>query len=250
MSEIPEGMVLVTHPMDMDGSRFRNFSYVWDKESMVARWVAYPLNSRLMSGSGGRSDAWGLDPALPEKDQPVLYYGYRESAVWARGHQIPSADRKVRKYNEQTFYGVNMTPQSHDLNAGIWNELEQYVRTRCSAFDTLYVVTGCITEGSVEVAHDNVGKEVTVPTGYFKALLGFSKTGRTGGPAQGYTGVAFYFENRPYRGRDFMDDDNCMSIAELEEKAGLRLFVNLDSAIGAGTASAVKSTVDDWWYSR
>ena len=54
----------------------RNYSYYWDVENLVAHWVAYPLNKDLI-GSGGRTDAWSLDPKLSRNMQPVLNKGYR-----------------------------------------------------------------------------------------------------------------------------------------------------------------------------
>ena len=244
---VPEGLYFFTHPMTIDGKKLRNYSYVWDVDNMVAHWVAYPLNSRLMSGSCGRSDAWGLDPKLPTKYQPVLYKAYSNTA-WARGHQIPSADRQIYEYNVQTFYGVNMTPQNQNFNGGIWGNLEGYVRSRSSSFDTLYVVTGCTLEGSKGKVYDNNGKPVTIPGGYFKALLGYkqSKTIGNTGTQGGYTGIAFFFKNESgYGNKDYMKQS--MTISELEGKVGINFFVNLPAAIGQTLSDKVETTSDPWW---
>ena len=103
-------------------------------------------------------------------------------------------------------------------------------------------MTGCSVEGSTEVAKDNDGKEVTVPVGYYKALLGYSKSESVGmtGENGGYTGCAFWFDNKPYSG-SYMD--NAMTISELEEKTGVDFFVNLDPAV----AEKVEKTEDKWW---
>ena len=244
---VPEGLYFFTHPMTIDGKKLRNYSYVWDVDNMVAHWVAYPLNSRLMSGNCGRSDAWGLDPKLPTKDQPVLYKAYSNTA-WARGHQIPSADRQIYEYNVQTFYGVNMTPQNQNFNGGIWGNLEGYVRSRSSSFDTLYVVTGCTLEGSKGKVYDNNGKPVTIPGGYFKALLGYKQSKTIGNTSiqAGYTGIAFFFKNESgYDGKEYMKQ--AMTISELEEKVGIDFFVNLPAAIGNTLATKVETTPDSWW---
>lgn len=244
---VPEWLYFFTHPMTIDGKKLRNYSYVWDVDNMVAHWVAYPLNSRLMSGSCGRSDAWGLDPKLPTKYQPVLYKAYSNTA-WARGHQIPSADRQIYEYNVQTFYGVNMTPQNQNFNGGIWGNLEGYVRSRSSSFDTLYVVTGCTLEGSKGKVYDNNGKAVTIPGGYFKALLGYKQSMTIGNTSiqAGYTGIAFFFKNESgYDGKEYMKQ--AMTISELEEKVGIDFFVNLPAAIGNTLATKVETTPDSWW---
>ena len=239
------GLYFFTHPMTIDGKKSRNYSYAWDVNALVAHWVAYPLNKDLLKGSGGRSDAWGLDPKLPSKYQPVLYRAY-SNTNWARGHQIPSADRKTYEYNVQTFYGVNMTPQNQDFNGGIWANLENYVRDRSSSFDTLYVVTGCTLEGKKGVVYDNDGKAVTIPGGYFKALLGYKKAGTVGntGIQGGYTGIAFFFKNEAVSGNDYMNYS--MTISELEKKVGIDFFVNLKTVLPS-LSDKIESTKDNWW---
>lgn len=245
---MPEGSQFhfISHPMTIGGKNTRNFSLCWDVNNLVAPWVAYPLNTWNKQGNSGRTDDWGnLDPAVPRKYQPVLrtaYYGFG-----ARGHQIPSADRQIDEYNRQTYYGTNLTPQDYDLNGGVWSQLEGRVRSWCAKFDTLYVATGCVTRGSTLGTKDNDGKRVTVPVGYFKALLGYQKkktigiTSRTGG----YTGIGFYFDNRDYPGGNYMDE--AMTLEELENQTGMTFFVNLASVIGASNANTVKSTRDSWW---
>ena len=232
-----------SHPMTIGGKKSRNYSYCWDIDGLVAHWVAYPLNSALLKGSCGRSEEWGLDPKLPEKYQPVMI---KPVSGGDRGHQIPSADRQILEYNEQTYYGTNMTVQNSKLNQGVWSNLEMYVRDRSRKFDTLYVVTGCVVSGSSRTTRDNSGKSVKIPDGYFKALLGYSSSRSVGitNSTSGYTGIAFYFNNNSYSG-SYLNES--MTIDELEEKTGLDFFVNLPSAIGETKAAKVESTSDGWW---
>lgn len=224
-------------------SGMRNYSYYWDVENLVAHWVAYPLNKGLV-GEGSRTDAWDLDPKLPRNLQPVLYSGFRGG--YDRGHQLPSADRLSRAANIQTFYGTNMTPQRGGLNQKGWASLEGVVRDWSRQFDTLYVVTGCTVKGSTAIAYDNDNKAVTVPTGYFKALLGYQKSPTVGiaPTTNGYTAIGFYYPHEPYSG-GYMAKS--MTIDALEEKVGIDFFVNLPSSIGATLANRVESTMDPWW---
>lgn len=237
------------HMMTLDGSQIRNYSLYWDYDNLVARWVAYPLNSRYI-GSGKRSDAWGLDPLLDAAKQPVLYGGLSEgnNGWYARGHQIPSADRYSGDSNVQTFYGTNMTPQNNDFNGGIWADLEKKVRGWAGNSDTLYVVTGCVLDGAKYYCLDNVGKKVTVPTGYFKALLRYSPSSTITQTTGGYMGCAFFFEHRNYSSKALKPQ--AMSIDELEKKTGMDFFVNLPAAIGEDKAAAVEAadpTRNSWW---
>lgn len=239
-----------THDMQHGGTIKRNYSFYLDPRACLAIWVAYPLNNSL-AGSGSRSNAWALDPKVPRKYQSVLSSGFSRSAInndrVDRGHQLPSADRLTPGANEQTFYGTNMTPQKSDLNQKAWATLEGKVRTWANQFDTLYVVTGCDIRGSYDYAYDNDGKDIPVPVGYFKALLGFKKGGTLGNTAKqgGYTAVGFYFNHEYYSDSEIMGQS--MTIDELEEVMGIDFFPNLEAKLGADLYNKVESTGDSWW---
>ncbi len=250
--ELPEtkdddGLDFYTHDQITDGKTVRSWSFDYDSKALLSHWIAYPLNKKL-KGNGSRSDQWGLDPKVPASKQPVLYTTYKSDngKKYDRGHQIPSADRLDYDANVKTFYFTNMTPQLSGLNQASWANLETRVREWSESFDTLYVVTGCSVKGSTEVAYDNDGKAVTVPTGYYKALLGYKKSGSVGNSSQngGYIGCAFWFDHVDYAG-DFMT--KAMSISELEEKTGVNFFVNLPAATDAAKAKAIEENRDSWW---
>ena len=218
------------HDMTLQGGKkSRNYSFLWDRENLVAHWVAYPLNESLI-GNGSRTDRWGYDPKVPADEQPELYSGYRGG--YDRGHQLPSADRLSA--NPSTFYFTNMTPQiGSGFNQSIWAELEGEVREWARSSDTLYVVTGCVLEGSLGKAYDNLGKEVTVPGGYFKALLWYNHAS-TMSFGQ-WSAAGFYFDHRSGASRQLM------SIDELESVTGIDFFVNLPSRIGQANADRIEA---------
>lgn len=235
-------LYFITHDMTLSGKTVRNYSFFYDTDALLARWVAYPLNKSLIA-TGNRSEAWALDPKLPRDRQAVLFSGFRTSTGgfgWDRGHQLPSADRYSPGANEATFYGTNMTPQRNNLNANAWAVLEALVRNWSYQCDTLYVVTGADITGSTDYAVDNDGKHVTVPVGYFKALVSYKKS-----QVKGYRGIAFYMEHKEYRSETDAVMACSMSIDELESKLGYDLFVNLPSTIDY--AEEVESKVDSWW---
>lgn len=254
--ELPEtsatdGYEFFTHDMTISSTRTRNYSFYWDYDHLVARWVAYPLCAWNI-GSGNRSDKWGEDPSLPKSLQPLLEKAY--TGGWSRGHQIPSADRLNYAANVQTFYYTNMTPQDYNFNGGTWANLETQVRAwarktgATAGTDTLYVVTGCTLGASPTTVRDNVGKAVAVPEGYFKALLRYKKDASVG--HKGYMGCAFWFENKDkYASK--ITKDMSISLSDLEKIVGYKLFVNLDAAVGAETAKAIRdekpATVSWWW---
>lgn len=233
-----------THDMQHGGTTKRNYSFYLDPKAYVAIWVAYPLNDNL-AGKGSRTNAWALDPKVPREYQPVIFSGFKGG--YDRGHQLPSADRLTRGANEMTFYGTNMTPQKGELNQKAWATLEGKVRTWANQFDTLYVVTGCDIRGSYDYAYDNDGKDIPVPVGYFKALLGFKKGGTVGNTAKqgGYTAIGFYFNHEYYSDSEIMGQS--MTIDELEEVMGIDFFPNLEAKLGADLYNKVESTGDSWW---
>lgn len=247
-----ENLYFITHEMTVGAYSGRSYSIYYDADNLISRWVAYPLNKGLIS-SGSRTNAWGLDPKIPADKQPVLFSGFRNASDgrrYDRGHQLPSADRLQKEANEATFYGTNMTPQLSELNQNCWASLESAVRSWSYSFDTLYVVTGADVRGARDYCTDNYGKKVTIPTGYYKVLLGYKKGGQFAGMAStgGYTGIAFYFDHKSYTDSRETIMGQAMSIDELEDDLEIDFFVNLPDKIGAVFAAKVESTVDSWWY--
>lgn len=136
----------------------RNYTMYYDKSTYTAYWVAYPLAKGHMGN--GRSDKWQRNPGLAESEQINVWsssYGVNLGATtsdgydsskefYARGHQIPNADRNGSdELVVQTYYATNSTPQiQNKFNGGIWQQLESGVRNIAATTDTVYVVTGAI----------------------------------------------------------------------------------------------------------
>ena len=245
-TRVDDGLNVFWHNMTVGNYTGRNYSFYWDYTKLVAHWVAYPLNNGLRS-SGSRSEAWGLDPLLPKSRQPNVTSTFRGG--WARGHQIPSADRLSYNANVQTFYGTNMTPQDYNFNGEIWARLEDKVRGWAGKSDTLYVVTGCVVDGKVSYTTDIDGKAVAIPTAYYKAVLSYSKSASENG---GYRACGVYLEHTtPPSQTVARNHPSVMSIRALEQKLGYNLFVNLPAAVGETTAAAIETedpnSVSWWW---
>ena len=260
--ELPEtkaddGLTFYSHDMQGGGyvslavSGTRNWSFYWNPEEHLSMWVAYPLNKNLI-GSGSRSDEWGLDPLISEYAQPKLISG-SYGGGWTRGHQIPSADRLNYKANVSTFYGTNMTPQIYDFNgvpkndpaAGIWARLEGQVRKYAGLSDTLYVVTGCVLEGSSQYTQGSSGFVIKVPSAYYKALLYLSPNKSQ--YHKGYMAAGYYMEHSYSVIHDAISD-HLMSIDALEELVGIDFFVNLPSVVGDKVAAEIEAeTPISWW---
>lgn len=256
LPSVPAGTDFFAHSMTIGSVKTRNYSFIWDYDNLVAPWVAYPLCKWNMASNVKRTNAWALDPLLPESKQPVLYRGFSKgnNGWYARGHQIPSADRLTSyESNAMTFYGTNMTPQIQEgFNRDIWATLEGMVRSWANKSDTLYVVTGCVIDykdgETVKYALDNNGKKVTVPTAYYKAVLRYMKSSTVG--YSGYSACAVWLDHKVYSTKT-IDSSYSMSVDDLEEKLGIDFFVNLPAKVGEDVAARIEAeepkSVTWWW---
>ena len=218
-------------------NRVRDYSFSYNESCFVSDWVAYPLYDDFSKNRVNRENStWVKDPSLPEEKQANVASGgsYEFSSKgYDRGHQIPSADRSGGAMtNQHTFYTSNVTPQLHNFNGGIWNNLEMAVRgwsSSTNSTDTLYMVTGCIADASCPTVKDHDGKAVAVPKAYYKALLRLSKGS--------YIGAGFYLEHNNSIAANTPIKNFAMSLKSLEAKTGLTFFVNLP----ADKAAAIKA---------
>ncbi len=260
---ISEGTDAFTHSMTIGSTKTRNYSFVWDYDNLVAPWVAYPLCKWNIGSNVKRTNAWGIDPLLPESKQPMLSFSYggdnkynekNNPSGYVRGHQIPSADRLTSsESNSMTFYGTNMTPQIHSgFNEDIWATLEGKVRSWANSSDTLYVVTGCVIDykdgETVKYALDNYGKKVTVPTAYYKVVLRYMKSSTIG--YSGYSACAVWLDHKVYSSST-INSSYSMSVDDLEKKTGIDFFVNLPAKVGEDVAAKIEAEDPakvSWWW--
>ena len=94
---------------------------------------------------------------------------------------------------------------------------------------------------------------MTVPTAFFKAVLRHSQATTIG--TDGFCAIAFLFDHEEYsesgKSNLHISKDMSISVKDLEDELGYRLFVNLDNAIGEDKAAAVKAENpqnNNWWW--
>lgn len=209
-----ENTVYVAHGFP-GRTNVRNYAMLYDKKYKVAYWVAYPMHSSYIGGSG-RTDAWGYDPAIAQADQVNLSSSFGNG--YDRGHQIPSGDRTAtRELNATTFYYSNMTAQVSSMNQGIWNNLEQQVRTWTAQSDTLYVVTGAAIQSKTDQTI-TYSKGSAIPKYYYKALA--MKKGSS------YYTIAFKINNEIIPSGSSYNSFR-MNVSDLEQETGYTFFPQL-----------------------
>ena len=224
----------------------RNYTMYYDTSTYTAYWVAYPLAAGDLGTGRPSSDPWASTPGIPVSDQINVWsgsYGVNVGSttnIYARGHQIPNADRNKDPYGTmctQTFYATNSTPQiQNGFNSGIWSTLEGDVRSIAqSQTDTVYVVTGAIlrTAGGSETVeyiqpqHDS--KECPVPNYYYKVLLKVKRSST--GKIESAQTVGVWLPHRVYSGESYQSYTK--SVAEIEALTGYNFFANLPADIQA-----------------
>ena len=235
-----ETLYMVTHTAQMQGSLQRNYTILYDEDLYAALWVAYPLCASHTSS--GREESWGYDPHVPNSSQTNVNKGYGASEptanypknFYARGHQIPNADRSgVPEMMAQTYYSTNMTPQiQNGFNGGIWAKLEEAVRTAIPQGDTLYVVTGAVFEKHgadervKEIINRNDSKNLPVPNYYWKALLKVKRSQE--GVTEAST-IGFWLPHNDLKGRSYMD--YAVSVDQIEAWTGFNLFPSIPDTL-------------------
>jgi len=138
-----------------------------------AEWVMYELKKSHITQDNRKRPYFIEDPKV--KTKSADWRNYRGSG-YDRGHLCPAGDRRFSEqaYNE-TFYTSNISPQSNDFNAGVWNRLEQQVRTWAKKYETLFVITGGVLEDKLW----SIGEEdVAVPKWYYKIVIRESRNSK------------------------------------------------------------------------
>ena len=222
----------------------RNYSLLYDPSTYTSYWVAYPLCKAHLAT--GREDSWAYDPSLPDSMQTSVLKNYMlerfetehyKSNYYARGHQIPNADRNASPAMQaQTYYSTNLTPQlQNGFNGLIWAKLEKGIRDCAQNYsDTLYVVTGasftlqtgCRDELSY-VVNRNDGKRVPIPQWYWKAVLKVHRD-TLGVPVQAVS-VAFLLPHKDLKGRQYKE--YVIPVDSLETVTGFDFYPSLSDSL-------------------
>jgi endonuclease G len=247
-SLMDKSLHVVTHTAQMQGRLQRNYTILYDEDLYAALWVAYPLCADHTSS--GREETWGYDPHVPKLSQTNVNKGYGATEptanypnnFYARGHQIPNADRSgVPDMMAQTYYSTNMTPQiQNGFNGSIWAKLEEAVRMEIPQGDTLYVVTGAVFEkyGTDEkvktIVNKNDSKTLPVPNYYWKALM---KVKRAEGKVTNASTIGFWLPHGDLKGHSYAD--YAVSVDQIEEWTGFNLFPSIPDVLEPSAESQI-----------
>ncbi|MCX7605749.1 MAG: DNA/RNA non-specific endonuclease [Bacteroidia bacterium] len=146
--------------------RHRYYVLCYDEHHEQARWTVHILEGkRLSAGRVARTQDFRPDPYVTTGSAQLE--DYRRSG-YDRGHLVPAGDFKWDSVGmSETFYLSNMSPQLHEFNAGIWEEVESTVRRWAREKKRLVVYTGPVLDKNKDAIGLN---RVTVPTAFYKVV--------------------------------------------------------------------------------
>ena len=256
----------------------RNFSFCYDTRRHNPIWVAFPMHSIYAEGSGrskddNGNDPWMKYPDLPLDQQSIIWDidgdGYQywsatcsmlNGGMWTKGHLCMSSSRSGagEEINLQTFYPVNIAPQSNTyagIFSTVWNKIEKAFHQKGAAQicrDTLYIVAGCHYANDDNVDYDacygnrksSYSKACVMPTHQYKVFVR-TRGGSTGKAVQNCSAselkcIGFWMDSVIPTGSSEDIKDYAMSVAEIEKKTGLTFFP------GIPAEAKEQCTPSDW----
>lgn len=207
-----------------------NYTLSYREEYEQAEWVAYELKKGRFASHDFERPYFIEDPKV--KTGSADWRNYRKSG-YDKGHLCPAGDMKFSKAAfDETFFTSNISPQDHDFNSGIWNNLEQKVRYWANKYEGLYVITG----GVLEEGLQSIGTEdVAIPEYFYKVLVS-NVNGR-------YKMIGFLLPNEDSEKPLF---EFVVSVDEIEKKTGINFFPNLDDTMENQLEKS--SSYKDWAF--
>lgn len=225
---------VIVHEVELDADTHIygvNYSLEWDHNKKATRWVCYKMYDTTMQSKWNRKqwangDPWDYDPNIPQSEQQATYSELSKSSspfpepnnYYEKGHILASADRLCSKEaNRQTYYMTNIYPMVYNFNHGVWQSLENKVRSWANSSDTLYVVKG----GTIDAQKNILGytkENHIVPRYFYMALM--KKKGNK------LTAIGFWLEHNDNSSWGKLSE-YAYSIQELQNKTGIDFFCNL-----------------------
>lgn len=235
---------VIVHETDQYGV---NFCTEFDTSKKSQRWSCYAVyksnnlkgwnrkkwENASWDGKTWKGDPFQKDPKIPVNLQPSIKEFGSSSlpsegiTYFQRGHIVASEDRICSMdVNGQTFYMTNMQPQRGEFNTGIWEKMEERIRSFLTynmstqatyANDTMYVCKG----GTIDKSEQILGytkNRFIVPKYFFAAVMIKNKSG--------HKAIGFWFEHKVYPSTEKLSA-HIVNIAKLEELTGIDFFCNL-----------------------
>ena len=237
-----QDVLLTKFTKAQDSEIFHRIAYItsYNSNTRNPNWVAWHLTREHTEGMYSRKgvpyyDDSGMAIGIAEFSPEIVRGSYfvdmetpaprQEHRDWKdrpagidHGHMCPAADCKWDKgAMNQSFLLTNMCPQSHGLNGGDWDKLENKCRTWAKRFGDIYIVAGPIFHDGVKTTFGD--NEIAIPDAFFKVVLCLKGTPKA---------LGFIFPNE-----DAKHDLSyyVTTVDKVEEITGLDFFSSLDDEV-------------------
>jgi DNA/RNA endonuclease G (NUC1)/uncharacterized protein YjdB len=139
-----------------------------------ANWVSWNLDKTHV-GTNGRcvGTCYSADTALTNAGITAYTTAdWVSGNTYDRGHMAPSADwTSSEADNNTTFFLTNFVPQTHDMNAGPWERLENALRDSVAGGREAYIIAGGVFKDGVGLGTVlNLGK-IAIPNSTWKIAV-------------------------------------------------------------------------------
>jgi endonuclease G len=204
----------------------------YDYQTKQPSWVAFKLTGKSVTNKIKRHDKFSADEAVPKQYRAELN-DYSHSG-YDRGHLAAYSSMDFSKHSaEESFLLSNMSPQTAQLNRGIWKYLESDVRFWAVAMQEIYVYTGPIYKK--KKPQKFIGNGVAVPNYFFKIIYA---------PKQ-KKAIAFVMPNIK-KIKDKKVENYRVSIKNIEDRTGLKFLTNLP----ANERELLINNVSNMWRTK
>ena len=202
---------------DHEVHTYSGYTLCYRESYEVAEWVAYLLTKEELVKVVGRTNDFRPDTSISTGSADLSDY---KRSGYDRGHLAPAADMR---WSEQAMHDCfllsNITPQDNKFNSGIWNDLENFVRTVASRFGAVWVVTGPVLEKPASGYPSIGGNKVCVPEYFYKVLL-VRRPAKNGEP-ETVQAIGFIIKNEKSHASIW---DFAVPVDQVEERTGLDFF--------------------------
>lgn len=221
---------LCENPSGMKAQLLERTAYLcsYNSETRLPNWVAWELTRDHTDGPNKRKGI-AFQEDTEAEGRSVTTQDYSRSG-YDRSHMCPAGDNKwSREAMEQSFLMTNICPQTHSLNAGDWNDLEEQCRKWAEEYGSVYIVSGPLLEGT---QRKKIGKaRVVVPEKFFKVVLTMEGSPRA---------IGYVFSN---------DDEHhpleyyATTVDQVEQLTGLDFFPALPDEVENKIEAEERSTL-------
>jgi len=194
------------------------YTLSYNVNTHCANYVAWHLTKNRLYGDAQRTK-FEADDKIPAKHR-IEWFDYYGTG-YDRGHLCPAGDcRWSEGAMAETFLMTNICPQAHNLNEGVWNDLEQQCRKWAKEGKDLYIAAGPIFDNpNLKMIGKRKGKKIAVPDRFFKVVMIMDKQPKA---------IGFIYPN---------DDTNnemkdyCVSVDKIESLTGIDFFPSVDDYV-------------------